>query len=87
MKCIRGFAAGESGQTLTEYVLLIGFILLAVIGVAAGYGKSIAGVTNSVNSNLAVGATFAGSGACRQESNCEPVQRGAANRKIWISSK
>jgi hypothetical protein len=72
---------------LTEYVLLIGFILLAILGGAAGYGKSIAGFANSLNSNLAIGAISASSGACRQESNCEHVQTRTADHKVWFSFK
>jgi Flp pilus assembly pilin Flp len=87
MKFIRWFAAEESGQTITEYVLLISFILFAVLGVAAGYGKKFAGVTNTVNSNLVDAANSAYSGACRQESNCKPVQHGTGNHKILVSSK
>jgi len=52
MKLIRRFGTEESGQALTEYALLIAFILLATVAVAAGYNRSIAGVTNAVSSNL-----------------------------------
>ncbi len=87
MKLNRGFAAEKSGQTVIEYALLIGLILFAALGVAAGYGKRVAGVANSVNSNLAVAAASASSDTCRPESNCAPLQHGAGNRKLWVSSE
>lgn len=89
MKFIRGFAAEKTGQTLTEYTLLIGFILFAVLGVAAGYGKRIANVTNSLNSNLAVAAAATSSGACRAESprsECNAAQPSTGIRSIRVNS-
>jgi Flp pilus assembly pilin Flp len=49
----------EQGQDLVEYTLILSFVLFAVIGLAAGYHSSIAGVTSTTNSNLALanGAT------------------------------
>lgn len=58
MKFIRTFAAEEIGQSLSEYALLISFILLATVGVALGYNQSVSGVTSTVNSNLAAAANF-----------------------------
>ena len=58
MKFIRSFGTEEIGQSLTEYTLLIGFIVFATVFVALGYNKSIAGVTNTVNSNLVAAASF-----------------------------
>lgn len=58
MKLIRRFGAEESGQSLTEYALLISFILLATVAVAAGYNKSIGGITSSVNSNIVAASNF-----------------------------
>jgi Flp pilus assembly pilin Flp len=57
MKLIRKFGREESGQSLTEYALLIAFILMATVAVAAGYNKSVAGVNGAVNSNLAAAAS------------------------------
>ena len=58
MKFIRSFATEEIGQSLSEYALLISFILLATVGVALGYNKSVAGVTSTVNANLVAAANF-----------------------------
>jgi Flp pilus assembly pilin Flp len=63
MKFIRGFVAEETGQALTEYALLIGFILIATVGAAAGYHQSTAGITNAVNANLVAAASSANSDA------------------------
>ena len=52
MKFIRGRASDESGQ---KYGLLISLVLLATLTVAAGYHNSIAGISNTVGSNLAAG--------------------------------
>lgn len=83
MKFIRRFAAEESGQTLTEYTLLLGFILFAVLGVLAGYGKKFACVTNSVSFNLVVAATSTSNSVCGAESTrskCNPTQSSTGNR-------
>jgi Flp pilus assembly pilin Flp len=56
MKFIRTFGTEEIGQSLTEYTLLIAF---ATVFVAVGYSKSLAGITNTVNSNLVAAANFA----------------------------
>jgi Flp pilus assembly pilin Flp len=87
MKFIRGFVAEETGQALTEYALLIGFILVATVGVAAGYRQSVAGVTNAVSSNLVAAATSANSGPCSAESNCAPNRPGAVSTTIWSRTK
>ena len=56
MKFIRTFGTEEIGQSLTEYTLLIAF---ATVFVVVGYSKSLAGITNTVNSNLVAAANFA----------------------------
>jgi Flp pilus assembly pilin Flp len=43
----------ENGQDLTEYTLLILFVVLAIIGLASGYNNNIAGVASITNTNLA----------------------------------
>jgi Flp pilus assembly pilin Flp len=83
MKFIHRLGAEESGQALTEYALLMGFLLFASVAFAAGYTNSIAGVTNSVNSNLMAAAASASSGTCRPRSNCDPIQQNTVSRKIW----
>lgn len=75
MKLIRRFGTEESGQALTEYALLICFILLATIAGAAGYNRSIAGVTSAVSSNL-VAANNA-----NQRAPPPPIQIWAASAK------
>ena len=53
MKTIcNGFLLDEQGQDLTEYTLLIVFIMLALIGLAAGTGKSIAGIVGTTDKKL-----------------------------------
>ncbi len=46
------FARQEAGQTLTEYVLLLAFILFAVIGLTAGLRDHVSTVASVNNSNL-----------------------------------
>jgi Flp pilus assembly pilin Flp len=48
------FLCDEQGQDLVEYTLILSFVLFAVIGLAAGYRGSVAGVTSTTNSNLAL---------------------------------
>ena len=50
---IREFWNDEQGQSLVEYALVVMFIMFIIVGLAAGYHTSIAGVTNVTNSNLA----------------------------------
>jgi Flp pilus assembly pilin Flp len=50
---LRNIVAEESGQTLTEYALLLSFIVLATVLLAAGYHGSMAGVTNKIDGELA----------------------------------
>ena len=53
------FLQDEQGQDLVEYTLILSFVLFAVIGLAAGYTASVAGVTSTTNHNLSLanGAT------------------------------
>ena len=57
------FLLEESGQDLTEYTLLIVFVLLAIIGLATGYTNSIAGVAAATNSTLAKGSAAIANGS------------------------
>ena len=50
---LRGLIREEQGQDLTEYSLLITFILFAIVGIFYGYTGNIAGITSTTNSNLA----------------------------------
>jgi Flp pilus assembly pilin Flp len=57
---MNGFIEDERGQDLTEYTLLIVFVMLAILGLAAGSHNSIAGIVSTTNANLAAGASAAG---------------------------
>jgi Flp pilus assembly pilin Flp len=46
------FLQDEQGQDLTEYALLLAFVLAAIIGLANGLHDSIAGIANVNDSNL-----------------------------------
>jgi Flp pilus assembly pilin Flp len=48
------FIQDEQGQDLVEYTLILSFVLFAVVGLAVGYTNSVAGVTSTTNSNLAL---------------------------------
>jgi len=52
------FLRDESGQDLVEYTLLIAFVVFTVVGLAAGYHQSIAGVASTTNSNLSLANSF-----------------------------
>ena len=57
------FFLSEHGQDLVEYTLLIAFVIATIIGLASGFGKSIAGVASVSNSQLAAGNVMAASGS------------------------
>jgi Flp pilus assembly pilin Flp len=42
----------EDGQDLVEYTLLMTFVMFTIIGLATGFGSSIAGITNTSNSQI-----------------------------------
>jgi len=50
---IRRFWNDEQGQSLTEYTLVVAFIMFMIFSLARGYNASIGTVTNATNSNLA----------------------------------
>jgi Flp pilus assembly pilin Flp len=50
---LKRFLQDECGQDLTEYTLLIVFVLVAIIGLAGGFHDNIAGITGSTNHVLA----------------------------------
>ena len=58
MKYLRELVSDENGQCLVESALLISFTMLATVAVAAGCRNSIAGIANTVSSNLATGERF-----------------------------
>ena len=41
-----------AGQTLSEYALLLAFMLIVVLGLAVNFQNSMAGVATVTNSNL-----------------------------------
>jgi len=49
-----GFLDDEQGQDLVEYSLILGFILFTVLGLAAGFKSSIAGITSLTNTHLSM---------------------------------
>ena len=51
-KLIRTFWLADAGQTLTEYALLVVFLLLFVVGLAINFQRSISGVNAITNNNL-----------------------------------
>ena len=42
----------ENGQDLVEYTLLMAFVMFTIIGLASGFGSSIAGITSASNSQI-----------------------------------
>ena len=46
------FCYEESGQDLVEYTLLMAFVMFTIIGLASGFGSSVAGITSSSNSQI-----------------------------------
>ncbi len=47
------FVREERGQDLTEYTLLMAFIMLIIIGLAIGTRDSVLGITTVSNNDLA----------------------------------
>jgi Flp pilus assembly pilin Flp len=46
------FWRGDEGQDLIEYTLLMAFVMFTIIGLASGFGSSIAGITSVSNSQI-----------------------------------
>ncbi len=42
----------EDGQDLIEYTLLMAFVMFTIIGLASGFGSSVAGITSKSNSQI-----------------------------------
>jgi hypothetical protein len=53
------FLRSDAGQDLTEYSLLLVFVLLASAGIFLGTGGSISGIVEHVNSELVTANTSA----------------------------
>ena len=56
-KLIRKFWQADPGQTLTEYALLLVFLLLAVVGLAINFQRSVSGVNAITNNHLAAASS------------------------------
>ena len=48
----------ESGQDLVEYTLLMAFVMFTIIGLASGFGNSVAGITSTSNSQISFANTM-----------------------------
>jgi len=53
---LRHFLVDDSGQDLTEYALLLAFVVLASAGILLQSSGSYIGIWSTTNSNLALGA-------------------------------
>jgi Flp pilus assembly pilin Flp len=42
----------ENAQDLVEYTLLMAFVMFTIIGLASGFGSSVAGITSTSNSQI-----------------------------------
>ena len=49
---VRRFSEDEQGQDLTEYSLLLCFVVITIFGLVNGFHASIAGIVNANDSNL-----------------------------------
>jgi Flp pilus assembly pilin Flp len=56
-KMVRTFCGAEAGQTLSEYALLLAFILMAVLGLVVNFKGSVSGVASVTNNHLAAAST------------------------------
>ena len=48
----------DNGQDLVEYTLLMTFVMFTIIGLASGFGSSVAGITSTSNSQIAYANTL-----------------------------
>ena len=49
---VNRFWRDEKGQDLVEYTLLMAFVMFTIIGLASGFGSSVAGITSASNSQV-----------------------------------
>ena len=61
MNCTCGFILDESGQDLTEYALLLAFVVLASASLFIGVDKSVSGIWAVSNSRLVAANSAAAS--------------------------
>jgi Flp pilus assembly pilin Flp len=59
MQWMHAFLTREDGQDLVEYTLLLAFVLFTIIGLTAGLGSSVAGITSMSNSQITYANNFA----------------------------
>jgi pilus assembly protein Flp/PilA len=59
MKLAKNFWNDESGQGLAEYALLLGLIVIGVVVLIQGMGKSITTIFTKANSDLSTAAAAA----------------------------
>jgi Flp pilus assembly pilin Flp len=57
------FLREDQGQDLTEYTLLIVFVLLAMISLAVGLGNSVEGIVSASDARLAAANTAVATGS------------------------
>lgn len=55
---VNRFWREESGQDLVEYTLLMAFVMFTIIGLATGFGNSVAGITSTSNSQISFANTM-----------------------------
>jgi len=48
----------EKGQDLVEYTLLMCFVMFTILGLASGFGSSVAGITSTSNSQISYANTL-----------------------------
>ncbi len=49
---LRKFWREDDAQDLIEYTLLMAFVMFTIIGLASGFGSSVAGITSTSNSQI-----------------------------------
>jgi Flp pilus assembly pilin Flp len=59
MQLLKNFLAGDSGQDLIEYSLLMAFVALASAALFIGTGGSISGIWSTSNSQLVAANSLA----------------------------
>jgi Flp pilus assembly pilin Flp len=54
------FLAEDSGTALTEYALLLAFVMFMIVALANGFKASVTGVTTVTNANLSAASGISG---------------------------
>ncbi len=58
---VRRFLVEQAGATATEYAIILGILIVAVIGAAAMFGIQFSNTTSAVTSGLSNGTETSGS--------------------------